>query len=321
MAIFMSLFSDSVSSKQRNQVQNRLGEINMSIVIRGYEETDLTQIQEINFILWLELQWHKEFEKENAFVALKGEQIVGVGALSYDASWHCMDLETEHKLHMDVTLRAESQNPDEIKRGLIQTLLSKFRAYQESYPDKNLSISYWQESTQIEDMQRFLKEGFHMKGVTPVLKYDLTKEIKHVAIPSCIQIEALPIDEANVDAFIKATALANEGVPDSKAELWFRSGSETLKIFVAKDQDQIVSAVTLWDIGEGRAATENIFTIPAYRRQNIAREVIAAGLEDLKRRGNQIATLSMVGSNANAMKLYESIGYELMYLLIELRYQ
>ena len=293
----------------------------MSIIIRGYEETDLPMIQEIDFILWLELQWHKEFEKENAFVALKDDLIVGVGALSYDASWHCMEMETEHKLHMDISVREGCDTCDDVKCDLIYRLLERFRVYQEMYPKKELSISYWHESTQIEDMQRLLKAGFHMKGVTPVLKYDLSKEIKHSAIPSQIRIEALPMDEENVDAYIKATALANAGIPDSKAEVWFRSGSGTFQIFVAKDQDQIVSAATVWDIGEGRAATENIFTIPAYRRQNIAREVIAVGLEELKRRGNQCATLSMLGTNVNAMKLYESIGYELMYLLIELRYQ
>lgn len=293
----------------------------MSIAIRGYEVTDLPQIQELDFILWLELQWHKEFDKENAYVAQDGEKIVGVGTLSYDASWHCMEIDTEHKLHMDVSVQADQENTKEVKCGLIQTMLGKFRAYQEVYANKELSISYWQEASQIEDMQRYLKEGFHMKGVTPVLKYDLSKDIKHVAIPSQIRIEALPMEEENVDAYIKATALANEGIPDSKAEVWFRSGSGSFQIFVAKDQDQIVAAASIWDIDEGRAATENIFTIPAYRRQNIAREVIAVALEELKRRGNQVATLSMVGSNANAMKLYESIGYELMYLLIELRYQ
>ena len=82
----------------------------------------------------------------------------------------------------------------------------------------------------------------------------------------------------------------------------------------------MVGAISVWNITEQRAATENIFVIPSFRRKNIARELIATAFDELKRRDKDIATLSMSGTNLSAMKLYLSCGYLLYYNLIEMVY-
>jgi ribosomal protein S18 acetylase RimI-like enzyme len=78
--------------------------------------------------------------------------------------------------------------------------------------------------------------------------------------------------------------------------------------------------MSIWNIGDGRGATENIFTIPSYRRKNIAKEVIVTGLEELKKSGQTIGTLSMAGNNDKAMRLYQKLGYKLMYYMVEVQY-
>lgn len=44
-------------------------------------------------------------------------------------------------------------------------------------------------------------------------------------------------------------------------------------------QDMVVASTTVWEIGDGRSAIENIFTIPDYRHQGIAKAIISTGFQ------------------------------------------
>jgi ribosomal protein S18 acetylase RimI-like enzyme len=294
----------------------------MNIRIRNYEEKDLSFVESINFLLSLEFKFHREYIKENIFTAVdENDNAIGVASISFHSTWHAMDKDILHKLQYDIAVDEENQFAGLAKGLLMDKLIEKFNTYKAEYTGKKLCICGWCDADDISEIQFLLTKGFAMSSVTPVLKYDLTKEIKHYEIPENITIEQYPINGNTVDKFIEATAAANNGIADSKGELLFRSGGQGFKVFTASDNGKIVSSVTLWDIGQGRGATENIFTIPDYRRKNIAREIIAKGLQSLKDDGQKIATLSMDGKNLSAMKLYLSIGYELMYNTIEMRFE
>jgi len=293
----------------------------MSITIRNYEEKDLEFVQQRDFLLWLKIQYQSDYINENIFTAVdEDKNVIGVTSLSFHSSWYAMDKHILHKLQYDIVVDEKSQCAGLAKNLLMDKLIEKYNSYQKEYSSRKICICGWCGADEIGEMQFLLTKGFAMSCVIPVLRYDLTKEIKHCEIPENIFVDQYTLNENTIDKFIEATALANDDIADSKGELSFRSGGEGFKIFTATDNGKIVSAITLWDIGEGRSATENIFTIPDYRRKNIAREIIATGLQSLKDSGKKIATLSMNGENLNAMKLYLSIGYELMYNLVEMRY-
>lgn len=294
----------------------------MNIIIRNYQEKDLEFVQQRDFLLWLKIQYHSDYINENIFTAVdENTNVIGVASLSFHSSWHAMDKHILHKLQYDIAIDEDSQCAVLAKSLLMDKIIEKYNAYKKEHSSKKICTCGWCDADEIGEMQFLLTKGFAMSSVVPVLKYDLTKEITHYEIPENIIIEQYTLNENTIDKFIEATAIADDDVPDSKGALSFRSGGQGFKIFVATDSGKIVSAITLWDIGEGRSATENIFTIPDYRRKNIAREIIATGLQSLKDSGQKIATLSMNGENLNAMKLYLSIGYELMYNLIEMRYE
>lgn len=293
----------------------------MDIRIRDYEEKDLDFVQKIDFLMWLQVQYNKDYIKENIFTAIdESENVVGIGSLSFHCTWYSMDMDIMHKLKYDIVVDEESKYGKIVKSLLMDKLIERCNEYKAEYSNKKICICGWCEADKIEEMQFLIAKGFAMSSVIPVLKYDLSKEIRHYEIPKNIVIEQYPINENAIDKFIEATAAGNNGIADSKAELWFRTGGSSFKIFAAIDNGKVVSSVTLWNIDEERSATENIFTIPEYRRKNIAREVIATGLQALKDKGGKIATLSVKGENLNAIKLYLSMGYELMYNLIEMQY-
>ena len=176
------------------------------------------------------------------------------------------------------------------------------------------------EEKDLDETQELLRNGFCYGAVIPVLAYDLTKDITHYEMPEGVSIEKVGRDDDSITDYIRSTGIANQGVTDSKAEYLFRSFDESFASYRAMYNGDTVGGISIWNIGEERGATENIFTIPEFRRKNIARELIATGFEDLKKRGLKLATLSLDGGNVNAMKLYQSIGYELFYYLLELKY-
>ena len=169
-------------------------------------------------------------------------------------------------------------------------------------------------------MQFFLQKGFSICSVIPVLKYDLLQETKHYNIPDGVHINEYSFNNESIRKYFHADLIAS-GVPQSEADIKFMTGDPSFKCFVATCNSEVVGAISVWNITDKRAATENIFVIPSYRRNNIARELIATAFDELKGRGMEIATLSMSGTNLSAMKLYLSCGYSLYYNLIEMQYE
>lgn len=293
----------------------------MSITIRDFRESDLEFVQQKDYLLWLELQYDGDYARDNAYSAVdEADNLLGVACLSYQASWFAESDDVLHKLKYDIVTDDTSEASSLIKGKLMDRLIDRLKEFKSEYPERKMCICSWLDNDSTYEMQFLLEKGYLMCEVVPVLKYDLTKEIKHYPLPEGIVIKQLPIDEATVNQYIDATYYSNDSYADSKAELWFRSGGPGFCLYAATDQDKIIGAITLWDIDEDRSATENIFTLPEYRRKNIARELIATGFNQLKNSGKKIATLSLLGTNGSAMKLYISAGYELMYHLIELRY-
>lgn len=61
---------------------------------------------------------------------------------------------------------------------------------------------------------------------------------------------------------------------------------------MAKDGEKIASSVTVWHMSDERAATENVFTIPEYRRKKIGKATVVEALTYLKEKGYKKATLT-----------------------------
>lgn len=285
--------------------------------VRAFQESDIEFIQSKAFILSLEIQYDEDYAKENAFTVINNEdKVVGVGILAYHNTWYDEALENDHNLVLEYCLEETHESVFSSIVAGAKGVYSKLKA---EHPEKRMSMISFSEADDLQEVQQFLHHGFCFEEVIPVLKYDLTKEVKHHEMPNGIVIKPLEFTKENVEAYIQATGIANDGIADSTAEMWFRSGDESFKTFAAYDGNQIVGGISIWNIGEDRGVTENIFTIPKYRRKNIASELISTSFEELKARNLKCATLSMHGSNAKAMKLYQKIGYELMYYLVGLR--
>lgn len=281
--------------------------------IRNFTDKDLEFVQPRDFILWLQIQYSGDFDKNNCITAVdENENVCGVAALEYHGSWYC---KCKNNL-LNVNLCADN---DDVLDILIKGVSSKAECLQKENPDKKVGVITFVPDNAKEHIQNLLHSGFCFAKAVSVLGYELSRGSVHHKLPEGVTIEQVGKDNDSIDEYIAATGLANDNMPDSKNEYLFRAGDESFLSFRAVYGGKTIGGITVWNMGEDGGATENIFTIPEFRQQGIASELIATAFDELSKRGRKLATLSMLGDNAKAMKLYQGIGYKFIYNLFMMK--
>lgn len=281
---------------------------------REITDNDLDFVEQTEFILSLQIRWCGDFDKRysGAVIDESGET-VGVYALSFHSTWYC-DTEPQNKLIFNYCYKSTEVMPE-----LIKGAHAAFERAKADFPQKKAVLTVFITAEEFDETQALLHGGFVYNEVIPVLKYDIKDTVTHNALPNGVTIEKVGRDDDAIGEYLAATGAANNGHADSKAEYMFRSGDESFLSFRAVYGGKTVGGISVWNIGEKHCATENIFTIPEFRKKGIASELIATAFEEIKNRGATKATLSMLGSNVKAMRLYQKIGYKLLFYIMELK--
>ncbi|GIW05824.1 MAG: hypothetical protein KatS3mg060_0629 [Dehalococcoidia bacterium] len=90
--------------------------------------------------------------------------------------------------------------------------------------------------------------------------------------------------------------------------VWERDGAIVGNVSIGR----LSGDVTRWMIG-------NVAVDPAYRRAGIARQLTAAALDEIERRGGLIAVLDVRADNEPAYALYRSLGFVTIDRVVDLR--
>lgn len=296
------------------------------ITIKNFKDEYLAELQEMDFMMWLSVQWNSTFLRENVFAAVdEHDKLLGVCALSCDGTWYYLEDDRSdiplYRMQMELCTKDELNNKDIVERELIHTAKERLLQLKEKYPDKKLCMRCWCTEREYDKQQQFLELGFTGHNLIWIMGFDLEHtEIPKVEIPGNISVDILDCTEESLKAYLAANYLGYDNVQDAEGELRFRLGDERTKIFTAQDCGKIVSSVTVWHISDDRAATENVFTIPEYRRRKIGLTTVVESLSYLKEKGYKMATLTCVGDNVNAIALYNRIGYKVIGHLLEMHW-
>ncbi len=287
-------------------------------MIRKFLETDKTYLEQNYFFALLEISYHGDVVKDEIYTYVSDENIDDVQGILFfkrNYTWYG-DGEEVHKLEPLIYTEDET-----VEQELMLFAKDRLPEFQKQYPEKHVTLAKWVQETNLQDIQKLLNCGFIAYEPCPILKYSFQNGLLQQPIAPGFYIEELSTDEKAIDAYIEASCVGNDGTGDSKAELTFMmSGAPYFHVFMLKDGEQIVSAATTWHIEEGRSAIENIWTNPSYRKRGCAKTIIASTLNRIKEDGYEMATLSVRGRNGRALRLYQSVGFELMAIQIELLY-
>lgn len=83
------------------------------------------------------------------------------------------------------------------------------------------------------------------------------------------------------------------------------------RCIVARIGDRVGGYLCLWEVGHEIHIT-NLAVHPTFRRQGIGRRLLEPTLEAARRRGVSLALLEVRPTNAEAIGLYESLGFRVI---------
>lgn len=297
------------------------------IKLTNFDDSYLEQLQAIDFMAWLRVQWDSTVARENVIAAVDEENgLLGICILGYDGTWYYLDQNRNdiplYRMQMELAVKEDYEDEDALERLLIEAAKKRLLEIKKRYPDKKLCIRCWCEENECEKQQQLLELGFLGNNLIWVMAFDLENtEIPKIEEQEDISFEVMPRSEEAVKEYMTANELGYDNVKDAEGELWFRLGDERTEVLETRKNGKVVSSATVWHISNERAASENIFTIPECRRMKLGTYTIAKTLAYLKERGYKEATLSCTGVNANAIALYNSVGYKVIGHLLEMHWE
>ena len=127
--------------------------------ITRFEDKYLAELQEMNFMLWLSVQWNSTFLRENAFAAVdENDSLLGVCALSCDGTWYYLDKERSdiplYRMQMELCTRDDLKNRDSVERELINSAKQRLLEIKKHYPGKKLCIRFRQTESRLYQKRR-----------------------------------------------------------------------------------------------------------------------------------------------------------------------
>ncbi|WP_232426167.1 GNAT family N-acetyltransferase [Cytobacillus praedii] len=224
-----------------------------------------------------------------------------------------------HKLNLDISLNEELTSSENIQADLLICLLKRAKELREKYPEKKVRVSHNIPSEEIREIDFYISKGFDTDRTHLVMKRDLNEDIQDYPLPGNLKIKKWEMTtQDEEEKYLKAEAAGDlYGVSWSLNHLrWTKKGQEW-DTFTVFDGNEVAGSVMTWGLGKERSATENIFVLPEWRRKGIAKAVITEALKFLKEKGKSEATLGVFGDNERAISLYESLGYRMLFIIIE----
>ena len=96
-------------------------------------------LKEIDYMMWLSVQWNDTFVRENVFAAVDDNNtLLGVCALSCDGTWYYLDDGRSniplYRMQMELCTGNDIPDKDILERKLINTAKQRMLQIKERYP-------------------------------------------------------------------------------------------------------------------------------------------------------------------------------------------
>jgi ribosomal protein S18 acetylase RimI-like enzyme len=228
-----------------------------------------------------------------------------------------------HTFWTEIKVHPGDERGIEIKDQLFERLLLRTREPARDFPGHPLHLTFQYFPSETASIDSVTSKGCHYSESVFTMRRDLSLEIQAMPPLEAVVIRPWRMEsEAEQQAYVTAR---NECFPEAPIELgeWqYLMQSPQWSVgttFAAFQDDQLIgNAAVFWDEAENQNSgrkigfTEYIFVLPAWRGKNIARQLIIAGMQHLKEHGLGEAHLEVRAQNQNALRLYFSLGFEVL---------
>lgn len=289
-------------------------------VMQYHEEYD-EQIAQLDQLMYWKIKFHPDLIRESVYLAVEEKKLLGVAYLIKRSGFLHVDQNLAyHEIILEHYVDTETANQDEVLSLLLGQMKRECDRISAAYPGKRIFIKCWVPEEEHGRIELFLRNGFYLGRGTPVLVRQLEDvepldpgkpqrlNIQTENGNETLEIKALTMEDQFLEEYEKANGNAFV-IPDSIGDLAFKMNGPDVKVFAVMKGKEIIASVMIWDCGEKRAATENIFCIDQYRRKGITSALIEYVCAYLKSEGYEEASLSVYQDNLPAIFLYEKMGY------------
>ncbi len=184
--------------------------------------------------------------------------------------------------------------------------------------DEETELQTFVNVNHIAELEFFISCGFYVANTMIMMEKGLASE--PVETKKNMSVSLLNVEEEGLERYLRANKAGFDGIQDPESQIRYQLGLQNGRIYIMEESGEIISSITVWDIDERTAATENIFTIPEYREKHKASELLEYVLSELVNRGKSVARLSVYGDDAPAHGLYLKYGYHIAEVNYELRF-
>lgn len=322
------------------------------ITIVNYRERYLSDIEALDAEMAAEIVRHADVCRDTVCVALTDGEFAGAGLIAETNPYHVSDEEEWQYYRAEFRAIPGTEDEAEVSITLLEELQYRFGRLPGRDGRKPV-LRVWVNAEDTAYTELLFDEGFRVGNVMTVMTrpIDETDELlegqeepednrgpaydpeANLSFGSGSDEDWRDVDAAADETEIREFFDSPEewmayfevnarsfGQPDSENEMRYRLGNPDCHVWVAIRDDALVAAISVWPLGSGIYATENIFCDPRYQRRGITSKLLAHALGKLYDQGAVAVRLTVYGNNLPAIRLYRKFGYTVAYQLLEMHY-
>jgi ribosomal protein S18 acetylase RimI-like enzyme len=220
-----------------------------------------------------------------------------------------------HHLWTVLLADPEMDDPHQIRELLFQQILKRVDSLKQTLTDRRVRLAAEYVIAQRPEIDHLLEKGFEHYESEYFMRRDLSEPLTDVPVPANVTITSWKmLSEEEQRQYLDAYHKCFPEILKTQEKLQFLLDSpswESGKAITAFDQHhQIVASILAYRDEEQQCGVcDDVFVLPEWRRQGLAKALINEGLKYFQTCGIKDVRLEVKRSNFPAVSLYKSMSY------------
>ena len=253
---------------------------------------------------------------QNAFCALDRDGVLtGYGALIPTPAVPDSPPDIPNTIWVHIRVDPQVGDWESIQQAIYQAILDKSLTYRQAWPGRETRLAISYPDSRHREIDFFVSQGLAPFDALLRMRRDLSEPPPELSLPPALTVRRWKMEQREEkERYLQIESAVSPQSPRSLEELEFymRSWLGGTAISAFDRAGQIVSSVMAYWYGGQHGVTEDVFTVPGWRRLGVAKYLLADGIKYLREKGLWTAGLEVKESNQPAVRLYQALDYTII---------